>query len=103
MIEELSLRNNPGSLLFQKRQRRVQKFTFELSESLQAVSKPSCALGEIKAKKEPVVSVKSVSQTEDLCGWRRVGGAGCPACPQEIMLWAVYIMSDAVHMSLGLR
>ncbi|XP_057644875.1 myozenin-3 isoform X2 [Chionomys nivalis] len=37
MIEELSLRNNPGSLLFQKRQRRVQKFTFELSESLQSV------------------------------------------------------------------
>ncbi|XP_035314188.1 myozenin-3 isoform X1 [Cricetulus griseus] len=37
MIEELSLRNNPGSLLFQKRQRRVQKFTFELSESLQAL------------------------------------------------------------------
>ncbi|XP_005074755.1 myozenin-3 [Mesocricetus auratus] len=37
MIEELSLRNNPGSLLFQKRQRRVQKFTFELSEGLQAL------------------------------------------------------------------
>ncbi|EDL01078.1 mCG56131 [Mus musculus] len=37
MIEELSLRNNRGSLLFQKRQRRVQKFTFELSESLQAI------------------------------------------------------------------
>ncbi|KAH0512834.1 Myozenin-3 [Microtus ochrogaster] len=37
MIEELSLRNNPGSLLFQKRQRRVQKFTFELSESLQSI------------------------------------------------------------------
>ncbi|XP_059101915.1 myozenin-3 [Peromyscus eremicus] len=37
MIEELSLRNNPGSLLFQKRQRRVQKFTFELSESLQGI------------------------------------------------------------------
>ncbi|XP_028745976.1 myozenin-3 isoform X2 [Peromyscus leucopus] len=37
MIEELSLCNNPGSLLFQKRQRRVQKFTFELSESLQSI------------------------------------------------------------------
>ncbi|GAB1301773.1 Myozenin-3 [Apodemus speciosus] len=37
MIEELSLRNNRGSLLFQKRQRRVQKFTFELSESLQDI------------------------------------------------------------------
>ncbi|KAL6041193.1 hypothetical protein STEG23_022899 [Scotinomys teguina] len=37
MIEELSLRNNPGSLLFQKRQRRVQKFTFELSESLRGI------------------------------------------------------------------
>ncbi|XP_034374343.1 myozenin-3 [Arvicanthis niloticus] len=37
MIEELSLRNNRGSLLFQKRQRRVQKFTFELSESLQGI------------------------------------------------------------------
>ncbi|XP_017370512.1 myozenin-3 [Cebus imitator] len=33
MMEELSLRNNRGSLLFQKRQRRVQKFTFELAES----------------------------------------------------------------------
>lgn len=37
MIEELSLRKNRGSLLFQKRQRRVQKFTFELSESLQGI------------------------------------------------------------------
>ncbi|XP_020035814.2 myozenin-3 [Castor canadensis] len=33
MIEELSLRNNRGSLLFQKRQRRVQRFTFELEAS----------------------------------------------------------------------
>ncbi|XP_012663943.1 myozenin-3 [Otolemur garnettii] len=33
MMEELSLRNNRGSLLFQKRQRRVQKFTFELAAS----------------------------------------------------------------------
>ncbi|XP_008253488.3 myozenin-3 [Oryctolagus cuniculus] len=33
MIEELSLRNNRGSLLFQKRQRRVQRFTFELPDS----------------------------------------------------------------------
>nr|XP_004652678.1 myozenin-3 [Jaculus jaculus] len=38
MIEELSLRNNRGSLLFQKRQRRVQKFTFELSDSQQGVA-----------------------------------------------------------------
>ncbi|XP_069340468.1 myozenin-3 [Eulemur rufifrons] len=37
MIEELSLRNNRGSLLFQKRQRRVQKFTFELAESQRAM------------------------------------------------------------------
>ncbi|XP_047412881.1 myozenin-3 [Sciurus carolinensis] len=37
MIEELSLRNNPGSLLFQKRQRRVQRFTFELEESQRAI------------------------------------------------------------------
>ncbi|XP_074068737.1 myozenin-3 [Macrotis lagotis] len=29
MIEELSLRSNRGSLLFQKRQRRVERFTFE--------------------------------------------------------------------------
>ncbi|XP_033621421.1 myozenin-3 [Fukomys damarensis] len=36
MIEELSLRNNRGSLLFQKRQRRVQRFTFELAASQQA-------------------------------------------------------------------
>ncbi|XP_029798895.1 myozenin-3 [Suricata suricatta] len=31
MMEELSLRNNRGSLLFQKRQRRVQRFTFEFA------------------------------------------------------------------------
>uniref|UniRef100_A0A8C6EHM0 Myozenin 3 n=1 Tax=Microcebus murinus TaxID=30608 RepID=A0A8C6EHM0_MICMU len=37
MMEELSLRNNRGSLLFQKRQRRVQKFTFELAESQRAM------------------------------------------------------------------
>ncbi|XP_005380626.1 PREDICTED: myozenin-3 isoform X1 [Chinchilla lanigera] len=37
MIEELSLRNNRGSLLFQKRQRRVQRFTFELAASQQAI------------------------------------------------------------------
>ncbi|XP_044517726.1 myozenin-3 isoform X2 [Gracilinanus agilis] len=29
MVEELSLRSNRGSLLFQKRQKRVQRFTFE--------------------------------------------------------------------------
>ncbi|XP_049714594.1 myozenin-3 [Elephas maximus indicus] len=33
MMEELSLRNNRGSLLFQKRQRRVQRFIFELTAS----------------------------------------------------------------------
>ncbi|XP_036849900.1 myozenin-3 isoform X1 [Manis javanica] len=37
MMEELSLRNNRGSLLFQKRQRRVQKFIFEFAASQQAV------------------------------------------------------------------
>ncbi|KAL4668056.1 hypothetical protein H8957_011550 [Semnopithecus entellus] len=37
MMEELSLRNNRGSLLFQKRQRRVQKFTFELAASQRAM------------------------------------------------------------------
>ncbi|XP_012996658.1 myozenin-3 [Cavia porcellus] len=37
MIEELSLRNNRGSLLFQKRQRRVQRFTFELAANQQVV------------------------------------------------------------------
>ncbi|XP_060000015.1 myozenin-3 isoform X2 [Lagenorhynchus albirostris] len=36
MMEELSLRNNRGSLLFQKRQRRVQKFTFEFAASPRA-------------------------------------------------------------------
>ncbi|KAK1343469.1 hypothetical protein QTO34_016249 [Cnephaeus nilssonii] len=38
MMEELSLRNNRGSLLFQKRQRRVQKFTFELAASQREVA-----------------------------------------------------------------
>ncbi|EHB05080.1 Myozenin-3 [Heterocephalus glaber] len=46
MIEELSLCNNRGSLLFQKRQRRVQRFTFELAASQQVVSKPPlCSRG----------------------------------------------------------
>ncbi|XP_012880937.1 PREDICTED: myozenin-3 [Dipodomys ordii] len=38
MIEELSLRNNRGSLLFQKRQRRVQRFTFEFEASQPGVN-----------------------------------------------------------------
>ncbi|XP_055980706.1 myozenin-3 [Sorex fumeus] len=38
MIEELSLCNNRGSLLFQKRQRRVQKFTFEHAARRQEVA-----------------------------------------------------------------
>ncbi|XP_060042395.1 myozenin-3 isoform X2 [Erinaceus europaeus] len=38
MMEELSLRNNRGSLLFQKRQQRVQRFTYEFSDSQQAVA-----------------------------------------------------------------
>ncbi|XP_062942198.1 myozenin-3 [Cynocephalus volans] len=37
MMEELSLRNNRGSLLFQKRQRRVQKFTFEFTASQRGI------------------------------------------------------------------
>ncbi|KAM8764384.1 myozenin-3 isoform 1-T2 [Rhynchonycteris naso] len=37
MMEELSLRNNRGSLLFQKRQRRVQKFTFEFAANQTAM------------------------------------------------------------------
>ncbi|XP_028340712.1 myozenin-3 isoform X1 [Physeter macrocephalus] len=37
MMEELSLRNNRGSLLFQKRRRRVQKFTFEFASSPRAL------------------------------------------------------------------
>lgn len=41
MIEELSLRNNRGSLLFQKRQRRVQRFTFELPDNQRVVSWPA--------------------------------------------------------------
>ncbi|CAK7304401.1 MYOZ3 [Vulpes lagopus] len=38
MMEELSLRNNRGSLLFQKRQRRVQRFTFEFAASPKAIA-----------------------------------------------------------------
>ncbi|XP_047586529.1 myozenin-3 isoform X2 [Lutra lutra] len=38
MMEELSLRNNRGSLLFQKRQRRVQRFTFEFAASPRMVA-----------------------------------------------------------------
>ncbi|KAG8504552.1 Myozenin-3 [Galemys pyrenaicus] len=61
MIEELSLRysNNPGSLLFQKRQRRVQKFTFEFASSQQAILSSSrsgsgSALGTVATNTEQV-------------------------------------------------
>ncbi|XP_076993534.1 myozenin-3 [Tamandua tetradactyla] len=37
MMEELSLHNNRGSLLFQKRQRRVQRFTFESAASQRVI------------------------------------------------------------------
>ncbi|CAH7023594.1 myozenin-3 [Phodopus roborovskii] len=63
MIEELSLRNNPGSLLFQKRQRRVQKFTFELSESLQALLARSAQ--EKVAGKETLGTVPNGSEEQN--------------------------------------
>lgn len=37
MIEELSLPNNPGSRLFQQRQKRVQRFVFEYPSSSRQV------------------------------------------------------------------
>ncbi|KAM9253741.1 myozenin-3 [Dugong dugon] len=52
MIEELSLRNNRGSLLFQKRQRRVQRFTFELTDSQRAIVAGS-ATGKVTRTAEP--------------------------------------------------
>ncbi|XP_005599348.1 myozenin-3 [Equus przewalskii] len=52
MMEELSLRNNRGSLLFQKRQRRVQKFTFEFAASQRATVAGS-AKGKVPGAAEP--------------------------------------------------
>uniref|UniRef100_F7BJX9 Myozenin 3 n=1 Tax=Monodelphis domestica TaxID=13616 RepID=F7BJX9_MONDO len=43
MVEELSLRSNRGSLLFQKRQKRVQRFTFEYAAKQTQVSMISLA------------------------------------------------------------
>ncbi|XP_045377724.1 myozenin-3 isoform X3 [Camelus bactrianus] len=52
MMEELSLRNNRGSLLFQKRQRRVQKFTFEFTASQRATVAGSTK-GKVTGTAEP--------------------------------------------------
>ncbi|XP_075397942.1 myozenin-3 [Tenrec ecaudatus] len=55
MLEELSLRNNRGSLLFLKRQRRVQRFTFELAASQRALLAGS-AKGKVSATAEPAAA-----------------------------------------------
>lgn len=66
MMEELSLHNNRGSLLFQKRQRRVQKFTFEFAASQREV-RPHCAHRETEARRGPVASLRPNSgPREDL-------------------------------------
>uniref|UniRef100_A0A8D0IKL4 Myozenin 3 n=1 Tax=Sus scrofa TaxID=9823 RepID=A0A8D0IKL4_PIG len=52
MVEELSLPNNRGSLLFQERQRRVQKFTFEFAGS-QRASAAGTAQGTVMATATP--------------------------------------------------
>ncbi|XP_012861629.1 myozenin-3 [Echinops telfairi] len=56
MLEELSLRNNRGSLLFLKRQRRVQRFTFELAAS-QRVLLAGSAKGKAALTAEPAAGV----------------------------------------------
>ncbi|XP_037364100.1 myozenin-3 [Talpa occidentalis] len=71
MLEELSLRNsnNPGSLLFQKRQRRVQKFTFEFASSQQAIVSGSgngSALGMVVTGSEQVGTVSAANGPEGL-------------------------------------
>ncbi|NXI51334.1 MYOZ3 protein, partial [Chloroceryle aenea] len=43
MIEELSLRDNRGSQLFQQRQRRMQRFTFEHPSGYRQVGRADCA------------------------------------------------------------
>ncbi|XP_006864005.1 PREDICTED: myozenin-3 [Chrysochloris asiatica] len=52
MMEELSLHNNRGSLLFQQRQRRVQRFTFELAANQRAIVAGS-AKGQVTRTAEP--------------------------------------------------
>ncbi|XP_042637291.1 myozenin-3 [Orycteropus afer afer] len=52
MMEELSLRNNRGSLLFQKRQRRVQRFIFELAASQREILAGSTK-GKVTRTSEP--------------------------------------------------
>ncbi|XP_030689894.1 myozenin-3 [Globicephala melas] len=65
MMEELSLRNNRGSLLFQKRQRRVQKFTFEFAASPRALVAGS-AKEKVTGTAEPgMVSVANSSEGQN--------------------------------------
>lgn len=64
-MEELSLRNNKGSLLFQKRQRRVQRFTFEFAASPRMVSSSHWASKGTEAQRGPVVRLKPIKEPDE--------------------------------------
>ncbi|XP_058136996.1 myozenin-3 [Dasypus novemcinctus] len=64
MMEELSLRNNRGSLLFQKRQRRVQRFTFEFAASQRATVVRS-PMGKVTGTEEPRTVVNGPEAQEN--------------------------------------
>ncbi|XP_048187189.1 myozenin-3 isoform X2 [Perognathus longimembris pacificus] len=61
MLEELSLRNNRGSLLFQKRHRRVQRFTFEF-EASQPGTEARSPRGEVTGAAAPGTATRSRSR-----------------------------------------
>ncbi|XP_037657850.1 myozenin-3 [Choloepus didactylus] len=67
MMEELSLRNNRGSLLFQKRQRRVQRFTFESAASHRVIVAGS-AKGRVTGTAEPrAMNVVNGPEAQNYC------------------------------------
>ena len=86
-MEELSLRNNRGSLLFQKRQRRVQKFTFEFAASQRPVSS-TVLTGQLGPRGgQWFASIQTVSQVRTSGPWgvpqapsRRSQQTGTPPC-----------------------
>ncbi|XP_058917523.1 myozenin-3 isoform X3 [Kogia breviceps] len=81
MMEELSLRNNRGSLLFQKRQRRVQKFTFEFASSPRALVAGS-AKEKVTGTAEPGM-VANTSNGQNYCSELHIFPTSGPGGPED--------------------
>ncbi|XP_061044323.1 myozenin-3 [Eubalaena glacialis] len=83
MLEELSLRNNRGSLLFHKRQRRVQKFTFEFASSPRALVAGS-AKEKVTGTAEPgMVSVANSSEGQNYHSELHIFPTSGPGAPED--------------------